>query len=93
MILKKKYMIMVWDYVLVAYKSKIFANTILNYWFIDDIAQYQPFYNGLFLIIGTLVVKFSSLIILNLNKDCKNKTFQEVSREMDHLLPIKLFLQ
>lgn len=42
---------------------------------------------------GTLVVKFAHLIVLNPNKNCQNKTFQKVVREVDHPLPIESTLE
>lgn len=72
--LKEEYMIMVWSYALIAYKSKIFARQMLHHWFTGNIMQYWLFFNLLFLILtSTQIIKFVYLIVLNPNKIVKTK--------------------
>lgn len=66
--LKKEYIIIIWKYTIVVYESKIFTGTMLYHLFIGDITWFQLFYNNLFLITSTLVIKFVSFIILSPNK-------------------------
>lgn len=91
--LKEEYMIMVWSYSLIAYKSKIFARQMLYHWFTGDIIQYWLFFNLLFLITSAQIIKFVYLIILNPNKNSQNKALWKIQKEVNYLLPIESTLE
>lgn len=83
-ILKEKYIVMVWGYALAACETEAFAGTALHHWFDGDVARYRALCNSLFQITGALFVKFARLIVLNTDEDCQNEVLRKELREVDH---------